>query len=162
MVEDTSGMPMSPPPFPQPQTAADARTMAALAHASGLLNLLTGFGGIIAALIIWLTQKDKSPWVAFHSLQALLFQTAVIVGSLGLILVTWLPGFALSFITLGIGTLVAVPCMFVTFGVGIVIVFVGIGYSAYAGYQIYEGHEYLYPWVGEWLARRTPGGMPRP
>ena len=51
--------------------------MAALAHASALLNLFSGAGGLIAALVIWLTQKEKSAWVAFHALQALVFQAVV-------------------------------------------------------------------------------------
>ncbi|HDH09679.1 MAG TPA: DUF4870 domain-containing protein, partial [Chloroflexi bacterium] len=39
----------------------DERLMAALAHASIILGPFTsGVGGIVAALVIWLTQREKS------------------------------------------------------------------------------------------------------
>lgn len=53
--------------------------MAALAHGSILLGVLTsGIGGIFAAMIIWLTQRDKSAYVAYQALQALVYQTSVL------------------------------------------------------------------------------------
>lgn len=53
----------------------DERVMAGLAHASVVLNLLTGgLGGIIAALVIWLTQRKESAWVGFQAFQALVYQ----------------------------------------------------------------------------------------
>lgn len=58
-----------------PQRTNDERVMAGLAHASIVLNLLTGgLGGIIAALVIWLTQRRESPWVGFQAVQALAYQ----------------------------------------------------------------------------------------
>ncbi len=59
-----------------PQTLApgDERTWGMLAHLSTLLNLVTGFGGPIAALIIYLVYKDRSRFVAYHALQAMVFQ----------------------------------------------------------------------------------------
>ncbi|MCX6035630.1 MAG: DUF4870 domain-containing protein [Chloroflexi bacterium] len=56
--------------------SSDERTWAALAHGCALLVLAGGVGGIIAALVIWLTQKEKSAWAAFHALQSLVFQAA--------------------------------------------------------------------------------------
>ena len=51
----------------------DDKVLAGLAHGSTLLNLFTGgFGGIIAALVIWLTQKDKSRLSLGHLLKVLL------------------------------------------------------------------------------------------
>jgi uncharacterized protein len=52
----------------------DERVMAALSHVSALLPLM----GIIAPIIIWVTQKEKSKYVAFQSLQALAFQLSMI------------------------------------------------------------------------------------
>ena len=57
----------------------DEKTMAMLAHGGALLNVLTGIGGIIVALVVYLIQKDKSPWVAFQALQSLIYQTVVSV-----------------------------------------------------------------------------------
>jgi uncharacterized Tic20 family protein len=73
----------------------DDRVMAALAHGSAIL-----FGmGAIAAVVIWATQKDKSRYVAFQALQALLYQIAgffaYIVG-----MCCWLALYFASFIPL--------------------------------------------------------------
>ena len=47
----------------------DERTMAALAHASVIV-----FGmGIIASVVIWVTQKELSRYVAFQALQATVY-----------------------------------------------------------------------------------------
>jgi uncharacterized Tic20 family protein len=53
----------------------DERVMAALANVSAILP----FMGVIAPIIIWVTQKDKSQFVAFQSLQALVYQLTMIV-----------------------------------------------------------------------------------
>jgi uncharacterized Tic20 family protein len=57
----------------------DERRLAALAHGSILLGVFTsGVGGIFAAMIIWLTQREKSTYVARQSLQAMVYQTTVL------------------------------------------------------------------------------------
>lgn len=53
----------------------DERVMAALSHISAVMPFL----GVIAPIIIWVTQKDKSRYVAFQSLQALAFQLTMII-----------------------------------------------------------------------------------
>src|ERR687885_891607 len=60
-------------------SAQDERTWSMLAHLSVLLDIITGIGGPIAALVIWLVYKDKSQRVAFHALQSLWYQVAWIV-----------------------------------------------------------------------------------
>jgi uncharacterized Tic20 family protein len=57
-----------------PQTP-DERVMAALAHISVLLPMI----GVLAPIVIWVTQREKSKYVALQSLQALVFQIAMIV-----------------------------------------------------------------------------------
>lgn len=53
----------------------DDRIMAALAHGSAII-----FGmGIIAAVVLWATQKEKSRYVAFQALQALVYQIAGVI-----------------------------------------------------------------------------------
>jgi uncharacterized Tic20 family protein len=50
----------------------EERILAALAHGSALL-----FGmGIVAAVVVWVTHKDRSRYVAFQALQALVYQAA--------------------------------------------------------------------------------------
>ena len=58
------------------EVSQDERMMAGLAHGSILLGLFTnGIGGIAAALVIWITQKEKSDYVAGQALQAMIYQT---------------------------------------------------------------------------------------
>ena len=53
----------------------DERVMAALSHVSALLP----FMGVISPIVIWVTQKEKSRYVTFHALQALVYQLMMIV-----------------------------------------------------------------------------------
>jgi uncharacterized Tic20 family protein len=53
----------------------DERILAAVAHGTVALPYL----GFIAPLAIWITQRDWSQFVAFHALQALLFQISMAV-----------------------------------------------------------------------------------
>ena len=64
----------------------DERTLAALAHASIILNIVS-MGGIVAAAVIWATQRRRSAFVAQHAFQALVFQglglALTLLGALG-------------------------------------------------------------------------------
>jgi uncharacterized protein len=134
--------------------STDERTMAALAHGSALLNLFAGVGGLIAALVIWLTQREKSAWVGFHALQSLVFQAAVLVLTILVVGVVWVLGFIISFATIGIGTFVAVPVMILAFFGGFSMVGAGTAYSLYGAYQLYQGREFTYVVTGKWLQAR--------
>ena len=75
----------------------DERIMAALSHLSAILPMW----GIIAPIIIWATQREKSAYVRFQSLQALAFQLSIIL--------LWFVGFGCYFLSffamfLGIAT----------------------------------------------------------
>jgi len=137
--------------------SSDERTWAAFAHGSALLNLAGGVGGIIAASVIWLTQKEKSAWVAFHGLQSLVFQAATLILTVLVVGVVWVLGFAFSFITVGFGTLVAVPLMILVFFGGFAIMGAGMIYSFYGAYQVYQGRDFRYIWIGDWVYRRFSG-----
>ncbi len=50
-----------------------------LTHLSQLLDFVTGFGGIIAPLIIWLTQKDRVEDMDVHGKQILNFKISMLV-----------------------------------------------------------------------------------
>jgi uncharacterized Tic20 family protein len=63
----------------QPTSLAPSQNdkiMAALAHVSAILPLM----GVIAPIVIWATQKDKSEFVAFQALQAIAYQLLMILG----------------------------------------------------------------------------------
>ena len=51
------------------------KIMAALGHISVLLPLI----GLIAPIIIWITQKEKSKYVSFQALQAVAYQLVMIL-----------------------------------------------------------------------------------
>src|ERR671938_136445 len=57
----------------------DENTWSVLAHLCVFLNLFTGFLGPVAALVIWLMYRDRSPRVSFHALQSLWYQVAWVV-----------------------------------------------------------------------------------
>lgn len=57
------------------QPTQDERVMAALSHVSALLP----FMGVIAPIVIWVTQREKSRYVAFQALQALAYQLCIIL-----------------------------------------------------------------------------------
>ncbi|MBN1537095.1 MAG: DUF4870 domain-containing protein [Anaerolineales bacterium] len=70
-----------------PQTTdQNERILAALSHATALIPMV----GVIAPIVIWATQKDKSEYVAFQALQAIVYQFIMIVayfiGMMGYIL----------------------------------------------------------------------------
>jgi len=53
----------------QTDTKQDERVLAAGAQGSILVTLLTsGLGGVLAATLIWLTQREKSGYAAFQAL----------------------------------------------------------------------------------------------
>jgi len=147
--------PASSPPRPQEET-----TWAALAHASNLLNLVTGMGGLAAAGVIWLSKKDESQQVAFHALQSFVFQAVQFLVILLVVGGTWVPGFLCSFVTLGFGAIVAVPLMFVTAALGFAIMIAGLAYSLYGAYQVSNGQPFRYVWVADWIDKRSFGQRP--
>ena len=61
--------------------------MAALSHLSAILPMW----GIIAPIIIWATQREKSAYVRFQSLQALAYQLSIIL--------LWFAGFGCYFLS---------------------------------------------------------------
>jgi len=65
----------------EPMTKSEERTWAMLAHLSVLLNLVTGFLGGIAAIIIYFVYKDRSRFVAYHAMQSFIFQSITWIGA---------------------------------------------------------------------------------
>jgi len=54
----------------------DERILAALSHVSAILPMW----GLIAAIVIWASQKDRSEYVRFQSLQAIAYQLLIVFG----------------------------------------------------------------------------------
>jgi uncharacterized Tic20 family protein len=76
----------------------DERIMAALSHVSALLPMM----GVIAPIIIWVTQKEKSQYVAFQALQAMTYQLAMIAA--------WFVGMG-CYMCSAFGTFATIPFM---------------------------------------------------
>jgi hypothetical protein len=53
-----------------------------ITHLTQLLTYLTGFGGLIAPLIIWVTQKDNVEEMDVHGKAIINFQLSIIVYSI--------------------------------------------------------------------------------
>ncbi len=51
----------------------------AITHLSQLLDYVTGFGGLIVPLILWVTQKDKVVEMDEHGKSILNFQLSVLI-----------------------------------------------------------------------------------
>src|SRR5215210_5467230 len=100
------------------------RFWSALAHLSTFLNIFTGFLGPVAAFLIWLVHRDKSPTVAHHALRSVFYQVAWLVA----IAVGWTITTALMAVLIGF---LLVPVMIVvTLGP-----FVQASYEAYMAYM---------------------------
>ena len=60
------------------QPTQDERLLAALSHGSVIL-----FGiGVLAGIVIWATQKERSPYVAFQALQAVVYQLVGVLATM--------------------------------------------------------------------------------
>jgi len=53
-------------------STSEENTLAMIAHLAILLNLVTGVLGLVVALVIYLAYKDRSRYVAYQSLQAII------------------------------------------------------------------------------------------
>ncbi len=118
-------------------SAQDERTWSMLAHLSVLLNIVTGIGGPIAALVIWLVYRDRSRKVSFHALQSLWYQVAWAV----ILFVGWFVTGILSIIFIG---LLLIPVMLIATLVPFV-------HQCYAAYKVYQGVDYRYPIIADMI-----------
>jgi uncharacterized Tic20 family protein len=123
----------------------DENAWSVLAHLSVLLNLFTGFLGPVAALVIWLVYRDRSPRVTFHALQSLWYQAA------------WIVILAVGWTVTGLLTIILVG--FLLFPVMIVLSFVPFVHMAYAAYKVSQGVDYRYPLVADLVDRNRRTGI---
>ena len=103
----------------------DARTWSVLAHMSTFLNIFTGFLGPVAAFIIWLVHRSKSPTVAHHALRSVFYQTA------------WLVAIAVGWTVTGL--LMAVVVGFLLVPVMLLVTLAPFVQASYEAYMAYLG-----------------------
>ncbi len=117
----------------------DERLWAMLAHLLTLVGYAVWVGAYIIPLVIYLVYKDKSPFVAFHALQSLFFQLALLVISAVLVL------FSMTIILL----VLTIPA-------GILLAVGALVYILIAAIRAYNGELFEYWLVGRW-ARQVVG-----
>ncbi|MFZ0547495.1 MAG: DUF4870 domain-containing protein [Candidatus Promineifilaceae bacterium] len=137
----------------------DERLMAALAHGS----IVGGQLGIIAAIVVYLNQKDKSVYAARQAAQAAVYQ---IVGFLGLIL-GWMCWGAFYFVTFipvinDPNQFNDAPPPLFWVGLGSMIcplAFMGIWwlYGIFAAIQVWMGKDFKYAVIGNIIEQRLDG-----
>lgn len=156
------------------------RNWAILVHLTALLTLLvglnTGGAGAVVALLVplgmYLYFRERSPYVAFHALQATVFQAGVGIATvvIGAVAGTVLAG---AWIVTGLLSVVLVGLLLVPFALGLTFVTViallalpvlGLIYPLRGAYLTYSGQPFEYPWVGALVARTmdAPASPPTP
>jgi len=135
----------SPAPYqPKPVTPNEERTWAMLAHLSVLLNLVTGFLGGIAAIIIYFIYKDRSRLVAYHAMQAFIFQA-----------ITWLGAGLVSGILIAIGgalgfLIIPLLCLIPGFLI-LLLIPISLIYGVIGGVKVNNGEDFRYWQIGDWV-----------
>ncbi len=135
---------------PPPLSQNDERTWAMLAHLSVLVNLISGFLGPIAALIIYLVYKDRSRYVAYQSMQSFVFQLIWWVGGGVVIAAVWIITSLLSAVLIG---LLCIPfaCIFSAMPL------VALIYGIIGAVQTSQGQDFKYWLVGDWVRSTLTG-----
>jgi hypothetical protein len=134
-----------------PMSPSEERTWAMLAHLSVVVNLFTGFFGPIAALVIYLLFRDRSRYVAYHSLQSFINQLIWWVGGGTIIAIAWAISGVLSFFIVGL-FLLPFACLFTFMPI------VSVVQGVVGAVQTSQGQDYKYWWVGDWV-RGTLDGL---
>lgn len=89
--------PLSPAPIPLSES--DARLWAMLAHLSAIPGSFVLIGSVIAPLVIWQIQKERSAFVDYHGKEAVNFQiTMAIAAAVSFLLMILVVGIFLLFI----------------------------------------------------------------
>lgn len=125
-------------------------TLSMFAHLGIFLNLFTGLLGILPPLIIYFAYKDRSRYVAYQSLQALIFQGVFFFGASILAAIAWLLSAALTFVVVG---LCGIP-------ISILLTLAPIAalvYAIVAAVDSYHHRDFKYWMVGDWVRETYEG-----
>lgn len=151
---DLAAAPLPPGSEATTEPSQEERTMAALAHASVVIGILTGgIGGVVAALIIWLVYKEKSAYVAFQSLQATAFQgaTLILAAVLGVVVaIAWAISGVLTVVVIG---LCLMPGALILTLALLAVPIIALGYGLFGALETYQGRDFRY-----WLIADMIGG----
>jgi hypothetical protein len=115
-----------------------------LSHLSVLANLVTGFLGPVAALIIYAMYKDRSRYVAYHAMQSLVFQLIWWVGGGALTGVAWAITGVLSTIIIGV-VCIPLACLVTLLPLASLV------YGIVGAVQCSQGQDFRYWLIGDWV-----------
>jgi uncharacterized Tic20 family protein len=121
--------------------------------------------GVLIPLIIWITQKDRSEYIKFQSLQAAIWQLLVFIAQIllaGCYFVSFFLMFPIGLLAEGDlfyvdpssggamagGIVLLFFCLLVLFGVG-GLAYLGFGIAGIV--QSLQGKDFHYPFVGRWV-----------
>ncbi|HRE40440.1 MAG TPA: DUF4870 domain-containing protein [Ignavibacteria bacterium] len=135
--------------------SSDDKLLSLVSHLSACL------GGILVPIIIYFIQKDKSKYVAYNALSAILWQLIYI-------LIILILSFGFIFIgvlipTLSVATKSAeAPVVFIIFVISICAVIIGLvifflGYAIWAAIKSYQGELIKYPFIGNFAYKNVYG-----
>lgn len=129
---------------PVPIPESEERSWAMLAHLSILLNLVSGFLGGVAAIIIYFIYKDRSRLVAYHAMQSFIFQS-----------ITWLGAGMLAAFFIGLGSvfsflILPLLCLIPGFLV-MMLIPISLIYGVIGGIKVNNGEDFRYWQVGDWV-----------
>lgn len=134
------------------EPSSDEKTMAGLAHLTAALPQF----GLIAAIVIWATQKDKSPYVSFQALQAIIYHVAFIiiwVIGMGIYVLAFFATVAFSFVPSREGFPFAFLVIPFTFLLLFGTIFIFVGYGIYGAISCFQGKDFRYLIIGNVIAR---------
>ena len=155
--------------------SSNERIWAALAHASVLLTFALGISsgglavilGALVPLVIWLAFRDRSRFVAFHAMQASVFQLAailawVVLAIAGVIILipVWAVTILLLLVLIGLLLLPVALALTIALPAALVIMPLAVlVYGLYGAFEVYAGRDFRYWKVADWIERR---GMKAP
>jgi len=136
-------------------TDQNEHILAALSHATVLIPMM----GVIAPIVIWATQKDKSEYVAFQTLQAIVYQFVMILA--------YFAGMLLYILTIPVMLLLGVnnvseEVAFILPMLVLVMIFGGGGafilYGLVGAVMTFLGKHFHYILIGGWLEKYMKKG----
>jgi hypothetical protein len=138
----------------QPLSPADERTWAMLAHLSVLLNMVTGFFGPLAALLIYLIYRDRSRYVAYQAMQSFVFQLIWWVGGGILAAIAWTISGLLSIVVIGL-------CLMPIALIISLIPLAALVYGVIGALETNQGKDFKYWLIGDWVRGTYTGATGR-
>ena len=133
-----------------PLSPSEERQWAMIAHLGVLVNLFSGILGPVVPLVIYMIYKDRSRYVAYQSLQGLIFQIVWWIGGGVFAGIAWTITGALSTVIIGV---ICIPFACIISAMPLV----ALGYGVYAGLQTNQGQDFKYWLIGDWVRSTLTG-----